>query len=100
MAKGQSASLDRKKMLADPVMMTTTINENNLDIEIVGEPVSSDPAAIVFAKTPDGKSYKDLITRPEKRSAYHRQCYPKVLYAYSTVPAPQNCLTISRRAAD
>lgn len=45
----------------DPVMMTTTINENNLDVEIVGEPVSSDPAAIVFAKTPDGKSYKDVI---------------------------------------
>lgn len=45
----------------DPVMMTTTINENNLDVEIVGEPVSSDPAAIVFAKTPDGKSYEDVI---------------------------------------
>ncbi|MCR4690045.1 MAG: transporter substrate-binding domain-containing protein [Lachnospiraceae bacterium] len=45
----------------DPVMMHQVIGDNNLDLEIVGNPVKSDPAAIVFAKTPDGKSYKDVI---------------------------------------
>jgi len=45
----------------DPVMMTQAINDNNLDVEIVGDPIVSEPAAIVFAKTPDGKSYKDAI---------------------------------------
>lgn len=45
----------------DPVMMTETIKQNNLDLEIINEPVKSDPAAIVFAKTPDGKALKELI---------------------------------------
>lgn len=45
----------------DPVMMNEVIKDNNLDLEIVATPVKSDPAAIVFAKTPDGQSYKDVI---------------------------------------
>ena len=45
----------------DPVMMNEVIKDNNLDLEIVSTPVKSDPAAIVFAKTPDGQSYKDAI---------------------------------------
>ncbi len=45
----------------DPVMMNEVIKDNNLDLEIISTPVKSDPAAIVFAKTPDGQSYKDAI---------------------------------------
>lgn len=45
----------------DPVMMHQVISDNNLDLEVVQDSVKTDYAAIVFAKTPDGQSYKDVI---------------------------------------
>lgn len=45
----------------DPITMQKIIDDNNLDVEIVGEPLKREPAAIVFAKTEEGQKLKELI---------------------------------------
>lgn len=45
----------------DPITVSTLIKENGIKAKIVGEPLATEPAAIVFAKTKDGQRLKELI---------------------------------------
>lgn len=45
----------------DPITMSELISTNNIQAKIVGEPLATEPAAIVFAKTKDGEKLKELI---------------------------------------
>jgi len=53
--------------------------------------------------SPKGERALCLLNRnkpPPASVAILCQGYPAVLYAYSTVPTLQNCLTVSHRATD
>ena len=45
----------------DPITISTILKENGIKAKIVGEPLATEPAAIVFAKTKDGEALKALI---------------------------------------
>lgn len=45
----------------DPITMGEVIKENNIDAEVLDEPLTREPAAIVFTKTADGQKLKELI---------------------------------------
>ena len=45
----------------DPVMLNSVIQDNGLEAEVVGEPITSEYAAIVFPKNEKGEQLKALI---------------------------------------